>query len=255
MPPHNTEPACGAVGDPDVEQASGRKHGRCLSTLRSAVLGSHFAGPLLYDKFRYVESLQLHPPCDRQEQARLAQLNYWEERTAKRLRWCMDPLVALGCAVAAIVLQIVTEVLWDVRLKVINNFLTEDLTAVNIALACVCGSCVALAFTLTAAAGVAWQPTAASSGIPGVIAFLNGVDWKGALTAGVLPVKIFGTALACAAGLAVGPEGPMIHIGTIIGMLSVNNIIRPVMGRLGGSSGAHFERELAREPLRYHIQA
>ena len=52
----------------------------------------------------------------------------------------------------------------------------------------------------------------------GVIAFLNGVDLKESLfSSGVLVAKIVGVTFACGSSLAVGPEGPMIHIGATIG--------------------------------------
>eukprot|EP00439_Symbiodinium_sp_Y106_P053261 s5253_g7.t1 len=58
------------------------------------------------------------------------------------------------------------------------------------------------------------------TGIPGVIAFLNGVDLKKSLfTQEILAAKILGVICACGSSLAVGPEGPMIHIGAATGVL------------------------------------
>ena len=52
----------------------------------------------------------------------------------------------------------------------------------------------------------------------GVIAFLNGVDLEESLfSSGLLVAKIVGVTFACGSSLAVGPEGPMIHIGATIG--------------------------------------
>lgn len=56
----------------------------------------------------------------------------------------------------------------------------------------------------------------------GVIAFLNGVDLEKSLfSAGVLAAKIIGVTFACGSSLAVGPEGPMIHIGAATGLGAV----------------------------------
>ena len=75
---------------------------------------------------------------------------------------------------------------------------------------------------------VLWQPAAASSGIPGLIAYLNGVrpiGGKSPLTgkstgfrsAETLFAKIVGMILSIPSGLCLGPEGPIIHIGALLG--------------------------------------
>jgi chloride channel 7 len=76
-----------------------------------------------------------------------------------------------------------------------------------------------LFFTLIAG-GLCWkEPAAAGSGIPEIKAFLNGVDIKGIARFPVLVHKVLGMCFACAAGLPLGKEGPMIHAGSIIGAL------------------------------------
>lgn len=97
------------------------------------------------------------------------------------------------------------------------------------------------------------EPGAASSGIPGVIAFLNGVDLRMNLRFRVLVAKLFGTILVVGSGLVAGPEGPMIHIGAIVGMCSVSHFIRPVLRRMGPRFRT-IEAELSRHPLRYDVQ-
>jgi chloride channel 7 len=63
-----------------------------------------------------------------------------------------------------------------------------------------------------------WRyPQAAGSGIPELIAFLNGVDIKGVVSLPVLVTKALSCCFATAAGLPLGREGPMIHSGAIIG--------------------------------------
>ncbi len=85
-----------------------------------------------------------------------------------------------------------------------------------------------MALCLVALATVLYQPAAASSGIPGLIAFLNGVMPTG----GVSPLlknetsfiswktmvaKWIGMCCSIPSGLCVGPEGPIIHICALIG--------------------------------------
>lgn len=60
-------------------------------------------------------------------------------------------------------------------------------------------------------------PEAIGSGIPEVKAYLNGVRVKRFASGRLLLVKILGTIASVSSGLAVGPEGPLVHIGAIIG--------------------------------------
>lgn len=69
-----------------------------------------------------------------------------------------------------------------------------------------------------AAAVLLIRPEAAGSGIPDVKVYLNGVACPGVLTSKALVAKILGSILAVSGGLAVGKEGPLIHIGACIAM-------------------------------------
>eukprot|EP01061_Rhynchopus_euleeides_P016451 TRINITY_DN27731_c0_g1_i1.p1 TRINITY_DN27731_c0_g1~~TRINITY_DN27731_c0_g1_i1.p1 ORF type:complete len:1026 (+),score=383.43 TRINITY_DN27731_c0_g1_i1:274-3078(+) len=60
-------------------------------------------------------------------------------------------------------------------------------------------------------------PHAAGSGVPDVMAYLNGVTFPKVFNLKTLLSKLFSCALAVAGGLPCGPEGPMIHIGALIG--------------------------------------
>lgn len=61
------------------------------------------------------------------------------------------------------------------------------------------------------------EPPAAGSGIPEIIAFLNGINLSNAVNFRVLVLKVFAMSFSVAAGLPIGKEGPMIHAGSIIG--------------------------------------
>lgn len=64
---------------------------------------------------------------------------------------------------------------------------------------------------------VYWEPTAAGSGIPEVKAYLNGTKVPRFLRMKTLFAKVLSMVLANAASLQVGAEGPMIHVGAIVG--------------------------------------
>lgn len=64
---------------------------------------------------------------------------------------------------------------------------------------------------------VFWVPEAAGSGIPEVMATLNGVRVKKLNNPSLLLVKIVGSVLSVASSLAVGMEGPLVCIGAIVG--------------------------------------
>ena len=93
-----------------------------------------------------------------------------------------------------------------------------------------------LILCLVAVACVLIEPAAASSGIPGLIAFLNGVQAKG----GISPVtgkgtsftswetmiaKTVGMLASVPSGIAIGPEGPIIHISALIAQWTSKTVI------------------------------
>lgn len=60
-------------------------------------------------------------------------------------------------------------------------------------------------------------PGAVGSGTTELMAYLNGINYPKFFGFRTLFVKIFGLCLAVSAGLCVGKEGPLAHIGAIIG--------------------------------------
>lgn len=79
---------------------------------------------------------------------------------------------------------------------------------------------VASASVLLTAAVVQWiAPGAAGSGVSLVIALLNGNNIAGLLTPAVYFVKLLGTCVSRMAGLALGPEAPMVHLGACVASL------------------------------------
>jgi chloride channel 7 len=69
---------------------------------------------------------------------------------------------------------------------------------------------------------VLMKPAAGGSGLPELIAYLNGVRVRGVLDASTALAKFIGVTFAVASGLAIGPEAPVIHLGALIGVLVLN---------------------------------
>ena len=64
-------------------------------------------------------------------------------------------------------------------------------------------------------------PGAIASGTPELMAYLNGIDYPKFISLKTLFVKVFGLSLAVSAGLCIGKEGPLAHIGANIGVLVI----------------------------------
>jgi chloride channel 7 len=63
---------------------------------------------------------------------------------------------------------------------------------------------------------VFWAPQAAGGGVTGVMAFLNGSSIPDLLGTKALVAKVVGVICAVGSSLAVGPEGPMVHVGAAV---------------------------------------
>ena len=65
---------------------------------------------------------------------------------------------------------------------------------------------------------VKFGPGASGSGIAEIMGYLNGVNMPKLIGLETLIVKVFGVAIAISAQAAIGKEGPLVHIGTLVGM-------------------------------------
>ncbi|KAI9141009.1 chloride channel [Paraphysoderma sedebokerense] len=88
---------------------------------------------------------------------------------------------------------------------------------------------VSLLFAIVGTCASIYEPTAQGSGMPEVIAYLNGVERRRFLSAKTLIFKIIGMVCIVCAGLLSGYDGPFIHCTTLLSIILVRNIkkIRP----------------------------
>jgi len=75
---------------------------------------------------------------------------------------------------------------------------------------------VLLAVLLTVFVG----PGASGSGVVEVMGLLNGVNYPDAIGFKTLFVKCVGLLFAITGGLCMGKEGPLVHIGAILGVVT-----------------------------------
>jgi chloride channel 7 len=99
-------------------------------------------------------------------------------------------------------------------------------------------------------------PQAQGSGLPHLIAYLNGARLRYYSSLAVLLTKFMATSLTVASGLFAGPEGPIIHMGAVIGKQTLRACCRlcgllhrfvplQVLHEAANSRGDRIERDFA----------
>ncbi|XP_057491074.1 chloride channel protein CLC-b-like [Actinidia eriantha] len=132
------------------------------------------------------------------------------------LKWTVAFLVGLLTGIIATLINLAVENIAGYKLLAVVGYIEKErylmgfifLAGVN--------------FFLTLIAAVLcvfFAPTAAGPGIPEIKAYLNGVDTPNMFGATTLIVKIVGSIGAVSAGLDLGKEGPLVHIGSCIASL------------------------------------
>uniref|UniRef100_A0A1D1Y3N3 Chloride channel protein n=1 Tax=Anthurium amnicola TaxID=1678845 RepID=A0A1D1Y3N3_9ARAE len=132
------------------------------------------------------------------------------------LKWTLAFLVGLLTGVIASLINLAIENIAGVKMLAVMRFVKQERYLTGL----LYFTCSNLALTAVAAVlcvGIA--PTAAGPGVPEIKAYLNGVDTPNMFGASTLIVKIIGSIGAVSAGLDLGKEGPLVHIGTCIAAL------------------------------------
>jgi H+/Cl- antiporter ClcA len=84
------------------------------------------------------------------------------------------------------------------------------------------------------------SPQAEGSGIPDVKSYLNGVHLKGLFSVPTCIAKAMGCAFSIGSGLIAGREGPIIHVGAILGSAVSQGSSRAFKTRLPSALVRHF---------------
>lgn len=131
-------------------------------------------------------------------------------------------ITIIGVIVALVVsvLHISSDVLTQARLDLIMRIRAQN----GLFLGWLVHLGFALAFATIGFAAVLLCPHAKGSGIPQLIAYLNGCKIKGFTSVRTLVAKLIGTICALCGGFYCGPEGPIIHMGGCIGKLLLRTL-------------------------------
>ncbi|XP_060098955.1 chloride channel protein C-like [Heteronotia binoei] len=129
-------------------------------------------------------------------------------------RWLLMGLIGIVVGTLGFLIHQIIDYLIKLKWELVENYIQED----NFHMTWICILGIGLAMIIVSSGLVVFFcPTGAPSGLPEVIGFLNGASIQH-----IFNIKTFGgTFLSCvlavASGLFCGPEGPMIHLGAIIG--------------------------------------
>ncbi|KAG6420135.1 hypothetical protein SASPL_116654 [Salvia splendens] len=128
------------------------------------------------------------------------------------VKWLMALLIGIGTALAAVFINISVENFAGWKYSWTFNLIQKSYfagflvyTLINLALV------LSSVYIVTQ-----FSPEAAGSGIPEIKGYLNGIDTHGILLFRTLVGKIFGSIGSVGGGLALGKEGPLVHIGACI---------------------------------------
>ncbi|KAJ9464335.1 Chloride channel protein D [Diplonema papillatum] len=164
-------------------------------------------------KMQKFESIDYWGPNNRLYRESLEQM----KRKGRGTKWLVYALIGVLVGMCSIVLMNTISFLTSKRRHLLESQLegwettTDKWTAFSAWLALSFG----LVAMSTGLCGL-W-PEAAGSGVPDVMAYLNGITFPKVFNFRTLLGKIVSCSFAVASGLPVGPEGPMIHVGSLVG--------------------------------------
>ena len=133
------------------------------------------------------------------------------------LKWLTFILVGLFTGLACFVWEQAVEAIVRYKWRVTQDVLTMD-NAGHIVPSYIIYLGISLAFGMGASLlTLKLEPLAAGGGSVEMMSYFNGVNYPGVFSWKTLIVKFFGLMFALGAGLCIGKEGVLAHIGSIIG--------------------------------------
>lgn len=142
---------------------------------------------------------------------------HWLKRQPRRLdwdRWVMMALIGFSVGLVGFLLHQLIDIIADFKWEKARDYIDDG--SLLVAWAWVLGY--SLIFVIIGASIVVFlRPSAGGSGIPELIGFLNGTVVRHIFNIKTMVVKFFSCVCVVAAGMPVGPEGPMIHLGSLVG--------------------------------------
>eukprot|EP01012_Entosiphon_sulcatum_P013207 TRINITY_DN1847_c0_g1_i1.p1 TRINITY_DN1847_c0_g1~~TRINITY_DN1847_c0_g1_i1.p1 ORF type:complete len:848 (-),score=140.93 TRINITY_DN1847_c0_g1_i1:21-2564(-) len=171
-----------------------------------------------YANMQRFEARDLYEPITESFQQHLLEKGEQPQRAHIRAKWLMMMLVGVTVGLVGFVVKETIDALTDLKGRWLQKAMSDrsDIYAeykgwmvvlwCNLALATVASGLVSFI-----------QPAATGSGVPEVMGELNGVHLPGVLRMRTLVVKIISVICCVASGLPVGAQGPLIHIGAMIG--------------------------------------
>ncbi|XP_076814080.1 chloride channel protein C-like [Clavelina lepadiformis] len=140
----------------------------------------------------------------------------WIRKQPKRLdwdRWIMMGLIGFSVGIVGFLLHQFIDLISDTKWSYSTKYLQQGL-----GVAWIFSLGYSLIFLIPATALVVWyRPSAGGSGIPELIGFLNGTIIRHIFNIRTMVVKFVSCVFSVGSGMPVGPEGPMIHLGGLIG--------------------------------------
>ncbi|KAJ8303302.1 hypothetical protein KUTeg_019698 [Tegillarca granosa] len=136
-------------------------------------------------------------------------------------RWAVMGIIGFLVGLIGFLLHDLIEEISRIKMEYCSRLYTGTICIYldqNFGMACIFSTGYSLVFIIFSAVIVVfWRPVAGGSGIPEVTGFLNGTNVRHIFNIQTLVVKFFSCVAAVGCGFPVGPEGPMIHMGALIG--------------------------------------
>ncbi|XP_074627638.1 chloride channel protein C-like [Acropora palmata] len=141
----------------------------------------------------------------------------WLKQQPSRLdwdRWVMMGMIGFTVGFIGFLMHQLIDVISEIKWDKASEFIEKR----DFALAWVWVIGYSVLFVIASSVPVVYyRPSAGGSGIPELIGFLNGTVVRHIFNFQTMVVKFFSCVCAVGAGLPIGPEGPMIHLGSLVG--------------------------------------